>query len=136
MATQTPGQMVMRWVAAYNAHDADAAAALYDVNVINVQMPYGKPIQGRDGMYATYVSLFRAFPDIHVEVRNLVENGPWAAVEWEFTGTMSGDFAGHPPTHSRFTMRGCEVFQVMDGRIHSQRGYWDKGTMFRQLNID
>ncbi len=126
----------MEWVAAYNTHNADAAAALYDVNVTNVQMPYAEPIQGRDGMRATYVSLFRAFPDIHVEVVNLVESDPWVAVEWEFTGTMKGSFAGHPPTHSRFTLRGCELFQVLDGMIHTQRGYWDKATMLGQLRID
>ncbi len=132
---RSPGQVAMMWVDAYNRHDPDAAAALYDENVTNVQLPYGKPVQGREAMRDTYVKVFQAFPDIHVEVENLLEDGPWVAVEWQFHGTMRGEFAGHPPNNSEFKMRGCEVFQVVDGKIHVQRGYWDKETMFSQLGI-
>lgn len=136
---KTPGpsarQVAMMWAAAYNRHDADAAADLYDVNVVNVQMPYGKPIQGRDAMRATYAKIFQAFPDIHVEIGTIIEAAPWVAVEWTFSGTMQGDYAGHPPNQSRFTMRGCELFQVVDGKILTQRGYWDKATMFTQLGL-
>lgn len=135
MPIDAPKQVALKWVAAYNSHNADDAAALYDVNVTNVQMPYGKPVQGREAMHATYVKVFQAFPDIHVQVENLVENDQWVAVEWMFSGTMKGEFAGHPPNNSHFTIRGCELFQVMDGKIHVQRGYWDKATMFSQLNI-
>ena len=135
MPIETPKQVALKWVAAYNSHNADDAAALYDVNVTNVQMPYGKPVQGREAMRATYIKVFQAFPDIHVQVENIVENDQWVAVEWMFSGTMKGEFAGHPPNNSHFTMRGCELFQVMNGKIHTQRGYWDKATMFSQLNI-
>lgn len=136
MTTRTPRQVAAAWAEAYNSHDADAAAALYDANVSNLQLPYGVPVQGREAMRATYVKVFQAFPDICVRVINLVEDGPWVAVEWEFSGTMRGVFAGHPPNNARFTMRGCELFQVVDGAIHAQRGYWDKSTMFSQLNLE
>lgn len=136
VSTQTPKQVAMKWVTAYNNHNPDDAAALYDENVTNVQMPYGKAVQGREAMRTTYVKIFQAFPDIHIQVENLVENGEWVAVEWQFSGTMQGDFAGHPPNHSHFTLRGCELFQVVDGRILAQRGYWDKATMFSQLSIE
>lgn len=136
MSTDTPKQVAMKWVTAYNNHHPDEAAALYDDNVTNVQMPYGKPVHGRAAMHATYVKIFQAFPDIHVQVENMVENDPWVAVEWQFSGTMKGEFAGHPPSNARFVMRGCEVFQVVGGKILTQRGYWDKATMFSQLGID
>lgn len=135
MPIDTPGQVALKWVAAYNNHNADDAASLYDLNASNVQMPYGKPVQGREAMRATFVKVFQAFPDIHVQVENIVEDGQWVAVEWMFSGTMKGEFAGHPPSNSRFTMRGCELFQVTDGKIRVQRGYWDKATMFSQLHI-
>ncbi len=135
MSGSSPREVAMMWAAAYNRHDPDAAAALYDEQVTNVQMPYGKPVQGREAMRATYVNVFRAFPDIHVEIENIVQDGPWVAVEWQFTGTMRGEFAGQPPTHAPFTLRGCELFRVENGRIQTQRGYWDKASMFAQLNL-
>lgn len=135
IASQSPKNIAMMWAAAYNSHDPDAAAALYDANVTNVQMPWEKPVHGREAMRATYVKVFKAFPDIHVEIENVLEDGQWIVVEWRFSGTMRGEFAGHPPNNSQFTMRGCELFRIMDGKIHSQHGYWDKATMFAQLNI-
>lgn len=132
---QSPRNIAMMWAAAYNAHDPDAAAALYDANVTNVQQPWEKPVQGRDAMRATYVKVFQAFPDIHVEIENMLEDGQWVVVEWRFGGTMQGEFAGHPPNNSKFTMRGCELFRIVEGKIHAQRGYWDKATMFAQLNL-
>lgn len=133
--SQSPKNIAMMWAAAYNSHDPDAAAALYDQNVTNVQMPWGKAVQGREAMRATYVKVFQAFPDIRVEIENVLEDGQWVVVEWHFSGTMKGEFAGHPPNNSQFAMRGCEIFQIVDGKILSQRGYWDKATMFTQLNI-
>ncbi len=125
----------MKWVAAYNSHDPEAAAALYDGNATNEQLPWGKPVQGRDAMRATYLKVFQAFPDIRVEAENMVEEGPWVVVAWRFSGTMRGEFAGHAPNNRTFSMRGCEIFEIIDGMIHVQHGYWDKATMFEQLGI-
>ena len=125
----------MKWVAAYNSHDPEAAIALYDEDVTNVQLPWGNPVKGRESMRATYQRVFQAFPDIHIEVENLVIDDPYVVVEWRFTGTMRGEFAGHRANNRAFDMRGCEVFRVIEGRIHTQHGYWDKATMFGQLGI-
>lgn len=135
MPDQTAKQIAMRWVVAYNSHDADAAVELYDENVTNVQLPWGKTVQGREAMRATYLKVFQAFPDICVEVENLLEDGQWVVVEWRFSGTMKGEFAGHLPNERVFNMRGCEIFRIVDGKILVQHGYWDKATMFDQLAI-
>jgi len=131
----TPKEVAQRWVAAYNSHDPDAAAALYDNDVTNDQFPWGKTVTGRDAMRSTYSHIFRAFPDIRVEIENLTEAESRAVVEWRFSGTMKGEFAGFPPTNRSFNLRGCEVFEIVDGRIRLQRGYWDKATLFDQLGI-
>lgn len=136
MSEQTPKQVVMKWLSAYNSHDPDAAAALYHENVTNIQLPWAKPVQGREAMRATYLKVFQAFPDIRVEIDNLLETGPWAVIEWRFSGTMRGEFAGHLPNNRAFNMRGCELFQIVAGKILIQHGYWDKATMFDQLAIN
>jgi ketosteroid isomerase-like protein len=48
---------------------------------------------------------------------------------------MRGEFAGHDPTGSRFTLRGCEFFHVADGKLRLLRGYWDRATWFTQLRL-
>lgn len=136
MSNQSPKETAMRWVAAYNSHDPDAAADLYAEEVTNVQLPWPKPVLGRDAMRTTYLKVFQAFPDIRVEVDNVLEDGLWTVVEWRFSGTMQGEFAGHPPNHRTFNMRGCELFHIVDGKIVVQHGYWDKATMFEQLGLN
>lgn len=134
MSAQSLKEISTKWVAAYNSRDPEAAIALYDEDVTNVQLPWGIP--SRAGMRATYQRIFQAFPDIHIEVENTLVDDPWVVVEWRFTGTMRGEFAGHPANYRNFDMRGCEVFRVIEGKIQTQHGYWDKATMFGQLGID
>jgi len=135
MANQTPKQIAMKWIEAYNSHDPDAVISLYDENVTNTQFPWGKSVQGSEAMRKTYINVFKAFPDIYIEAENIVEESTWAVVEWRFSGTMKGEFAGHAPNNNSFSMQGCEIFQIANGKILIQHGYWDKATMFNQLKI-
>ena len=135
MSSLTPTQVAMKWAEAYNRHDADSVTSLYDEDIINIQLPYEKSVEGRATMLLTYQNIFKAFPDIHLQIENIIEGENSVAVEWLFSGTMKGAFAGHAPNSKTFKMRGCEIFQVANGKILIQHGYWDKTTMFDQLGI-
>ena len=52
-------------------------------------------------------------------VENLLEDGDWAVMEWR-------DPKG---------LRGCGFFQVRDGQIRLQRGYFDQLSFFRQQGL-
>lgn len=132
----TPKSIALKWQSAYNRPDPEQAVALYDENVTNVQLPWGKAVQGREAMRATYEKLFQAFPDIRLEIENFVENNDWVAVEWRISGTMRGEFSGQPPNGRRFAMKGCELLHVVNAKIKSQHGYWDKATLLGQLGIE
>ena len=135
MTNETPLQIATRWIDAYNSHEPDTIIALYDENAKNTQLPWGKTIEGREAMRSTFVNVFQAFPDIHLESENLIEQDSWVVIEWRFGGTMKGKFAGHAPNGNKFSMNGCEIFKIVDGKIKIQRGYWDKTTMFEQLQL-
>ena len=59
----SPLTMVGASVAAFNARDAQAAAALYHDNGTNWQVAAGDPIIGRQAVLQELLSFFRAFPD-------------------------------------------------------------------------
>jgi len=131
----TPRQVVTLWAAAFNRHDAAAAAALYHDDATNIQVPWGEPVRGRQAMLDALTAILRAFPDSYTQVEHIFEDGEWAIMEWSFGGTFHGEFAGQAPTGRSFTLRGCEFFHVTDGKIRVQRGYWDKATWFSQLGL-
>ena len=56
-------------------------------------------------------------------------------VGWWRNFSSRGEFAGHGSTGRSFTLRGCRLFHVVDGKILFQRGYWDKAAWFGQLGI-
>lgn len=135
MVNKSPKQIAMEWMEAYNGHNPEIAASLYDENAINFQCPWNKSVSGREAIRNTYMNVFKAFPDIHLKVENIVIQVPLVVVEWRFSGTMKGEFSGQAPSSNSFSMQGCEIFQISNGKILIQRGYWDKATMFSQLKI-
>ena len=75
-------------------------------------------MRGREAIRAMFAAGFAA-AEMTCIVENLLEDGEWAMLEWR-------DPLG---------LRGCGFFQVVDGRIVFQRGYWDKLTFLRQQGL-
>lgn len=106
----SPRGVVRRWVAAFNAADPDALAALYHDDATNHQVAIGS-VQGRAAIRERFVEEFAAASMECVPV-NLFEDGEWAILEWKDPKDRLG----------------CGFFHVIDGRIALQRGYWDSAT--------
>lgn len=132
---QSPRELVMSWVAAFNARDADAAAALYSEHAVNTQFAAGPPVVGRAQMRAELCDFFAAFPDITTHPIALYSDGEWAIVEWIGTGTWRGIFLGRQASGRSYTLHGCGFFRVVNGLIVEQRGYWDRATWFGQIGL-
>ena len=113
----TPKQVVKAWVEAFNRADADALAAFYAEEAVNHQVAES-PVEGRAAIHAMFEREF-ANADMVCIPENIFEDGDWAILEWR-------DPKG---------LRGCGFFQVRDGRIQFQRGYWDKLSFLRLHNL-
>lgn len=109
----TPRELVRSWVEAFNRGDVDALAAFYTEDAINHQVAES-PVSGRAAIRTMFATGFAA-ATMHCIPENLFEDGDWAILEWR------------DPTG----LRGCGFFQVVDGRIAFQRGYWDKLSFLR-----
>src|SRR5215813_8284592 len=95
------------WVERFNAGDAAGISALYAEDAVNHQIPL-EPVVGRTAIEEFHRETF-AGGSLTCTPINLVVDGEWAALEWV-------DPDG---------FRGCGFFQVVDGMIVHQRGYWD-----------
>ena len=108
-----PKELLEQWVDAFNRGDTDALASLYASDAINHQVAE-EPVIGREAIRAMFVQEFARATMVCI-VENMFEDGEWAILEWR-------DPLG---------LRGCGFFQVRDGAIVFQRGYWDKLTFLR-----
>lgn len=113
----TPRKLVEHWVELFNQGDAEALAQLYAIEAINHQVNQD-PVSGRDAIGAMFANEF-ASADMTCIIENLFSDGDWAILEW-------CDPLG---------LRGCGFFQIKDGLIVFQHGYWDRLSFLRMHNL-
>jgi steroid delta-isomerase-like uncharacterized protein len=58
-----------------------------------------------------------AFPDLHVEVHDLIADEDWVAARSTLTGTHQGDFFAIPATGLQVTMKAINIYRLAGGRI-------------------
>ncbi|MEO1299857.1 MAG: ester cyclase [Cyanobacteria bacterium J06636_16] len=64
------------------------------------------------------------FPDLHVEVNEILAKNEIAAVRPTFTGTHKDTFFGLAATNKIITFEAMEFFRIVDGLIIESWGNW------------
>ena len=72
---------------------------------------------GRDGMKPLLAGFVAAFPDLKINLREIVGVPGRVAVRAEITGTHDGEWFGVAPTHRGFVLPIHEFHRVEDGRV-------------------
>ncbi len=80
-------------------------------------------------------TMFQAFPDIHIEIEELIGSGDHVVSRVRLTGTHKGTFAGVPATNKKATWHACNVVRIKDGKAISGRVYADNVSLMRQLGV-
>jgi ketosteroid isomerase-like protein len=109
---------MMLWEKYFNERDAEKLAQLYHEQASALQIAIGLPLLGRRAILEDSRQFFGNIPDNFTTVFNRIESGTWVAIEWTGGGTFV-------PTGKKFEFRGCGFFEIVDGLIKTQRGYWD-----------
>lgn len=107
----TTRDTIENWVEKFNAADAEGISALYADDAVNHQIAL-QPVVGRAAIEEFHRDAFAGGP-LTCTAINLVVDGEWGALEW-----IDPD-----------GFRGCGFFQIRDGLIVHQRGYWDSGQL-------
>ena len=126
---------------AFNRHDADGFASVYAEDVVVYDPQYPEPMRGREAVRQDMVAFVRTFPDLHVEVHAILQDGPTYAYEGTMTGTHQGPLATPdggeiPATHKRVEMRFGLFAQLnREQKIAEERRYYDLAGLLAQLGI-
>ncbi|QKX06036.1 nuclear transport factor 2 family protein [Aquimarina sp. TRL1] len=113
----TPRELIEKWIEIFNEGNADKIMELYHTDAINHQVA-NPPVKGKKAIGAMFAAEFSTADMTCIPI-NIFEDGDWAILEWK-------DPLG---------LRGCGFFQVMDGKIKFQRGYWDKLSFLKMHNL-
>jgi steroid delta-isomerase-like uncharacterized protein len=80
-------------------------------------------------------ALLDAFPDLKLELLDVMEEGDRVAIRWRADGTHSGDGLGFPASGRVFGFVGSTWWRLEGDRICEGRDFWDQGAMREALTL-
>jgi steroid delta-isomerase-like uncharacterized protein len=94
-----------------------------------------QPCHGKEEMRDFMAIFYRGFPDLRIEIRNVIAEGSLVAAEYDLLGTHTGTFLEHPPTGRAFRIPALSVYEH-DGHLFTRETvYYDSASLFGQLGL-
>jgi steroid delta-isomerase-like uncharacterized protein len=91
--------------------------------------------QGVEASKQFFGMLFQAFPDLRVEVHDVIAEGELAAARVTYSGTHEGEFIGITATGRQTRISGVDFFRMQDGRQAEHWGGPDMASLLQQLGV-
>ena len=112
-----PVDVLEQWIERFNAGDVDGLMELYAEDAVNHQI-VTDPLVGRDNIRRLFETEF-ARAEMTCIPEKIHDAGDWVILEWSDPKGLCG----------------CGFFNIVDGKIRFQRGYFDQLSFFRQQGI-
>src|SRR6476620_5686804 len=114
---------------------AEATAAEGTITIVGS----GDTFEGPEGSREYNTMWAKGFPDGTVTVDRVIESGDYVVVEFTGRGTHTGTLATSmgeiPATGRSLTLQLCDVMEFKNGKVHSQKTYFDTGSLMAQLGL-
>lgn len=90
---------------------------------------------GREGFKQALAAFFRAFPDNHNHVEDMIAEGDRVTVRGHLTATHQGEFMGIAPTGKQVQVQYIDIWVVENGKITGNWVQMDFLGMLQQLGV-
>ncbi|HEX6506061.1 MAG TPA: ester cyclase [Chloroflexota bacterium] len=127
--------VVLRWAELFSTGDPTTATEVFACDLHDHRFPPIGDIEGIEGETRFIASIRTAFPDLRVEIEDMVAEGDRVAARVTHRGTHGGSFLGVPPTGRLVTYEGTVIFRIADGRIADRWGTVDLFGILLQLGV-
>ena len=95
----------------------------------------GEKLCGPDGLTALFASYRSAFPDLALEIDDLLVTEDATVMAFTLTGTHRGDLLGISATGRRIRVNGMVRSRFRDGKISEEWEILDQLSLFEQLGV-
>ena len=127
--------VILKHIDAVNAHDNDAEPWAADAELV---APGGQA-NGRDAVLGFLGVFHEAFPDIRLEIKQLVTDGSAAAAEGTLKGTHTGVLhtpnGDVPPTGQAVELRWAAIYATDGDTLKSEHLFFDQMDFLGQLGL-
>jgi steroid delta-isomerase-like uncharacterized protein len=126
--------LLQQWVAAWNAHDAQAIAALYTPDAVYEDVPSNTA--STNGDVAGFLGpFFAVVADVQLTPQHGVATADWAVLEYDFAATNNGFIPGAAAQGKSFSVRIATIFALRGDKIQRSSDYYDAATILAQLGM-
>ena len=138
-AQETPNKATFRQLTeAMNTGDRDLMSKAIDAAyapdaLIHTPMPV--QATGSQAIKEVFATLRRAYPDLHIAIEDLIEEGDKVVARQTVTGTHQGEYMGLPPTGKSVTYNEIFIFRFVNGRVAETWGVADVLSLMKQLVV-
>lgn len=87
----------------------------------------------KEGIKRFFAMLRSAFPDLRLEVREMLADGDLVSVRAIATGTHQGDFLGLSSSGKHIEVQVFDILRLRDGQVAEHWGVLDAMAMMQQL---
>ncbi len=119
---------------AINRNDLDALDEMVASDVTDHDPAPGQG-PGLEGVKDYFSWLHAAFPDVHMDVEDMIAEGDKVVARISVSGTHQGEFMGIAPTGNRVTITGIDILRITDGKVVEHWGKFDDLGMMQQLGV-
>ena len=127
--------MIHDLLEAVNAHDLARVAQFHAVDYEGLDVSRATRKQGREGLCEELDEWWRAFPDLHFAVQDVVAQPGRLAFLWTAEGTHEGAFMRVPPTGRRIEVCGVSLLTLQDGKVARGLYLWDMAGLLRSMKL-
>jgi len=107
-------------------------------DIVHPQYQYSSPdsqLTGIDELKAFIQGFRSAFPDLNLEIDNLIACGEQTSTGFTLRGTHEGDFMGIPATHKPVEVQGIVMTKFKDNKIIEDWEILDNLSFLQQLGV-
>ena len=128
---------VMRRILIEMVNQGDLALAEELIAPDYVYRSPGSPeLHGPDGMRDLVLSYRNAFPDLQLEIQEMIAEGDKVVTLYTIHGTHQGDLEGIPPTGKQMATPAIIISTFRDGKLAEEYEVIDTLDMLTQLGVN
>jgi steroid delta-isomerase-like uncharacterized protein len=133
MMTNT--ELLQEWANLWSSNNADAFLSLFTENCHYEDVAFGLMKEGKMQLKDFFTVTRTAIPNLKISVQSCFASEKNGVIEWLMSGTQEGEFHDIPATHKAIQVRGITWVELEDGKIKTNRDYYNLLTVLKQIGI-
>ena len=142
MSLEENKAIVHRFVEAYNKHFhldsvdefAQALSDSFDEFMAPDYFDHTNQV-GPEGLKQLFAMAFKAFPDYHETIEDIIAEGDKVWIRIKATGTNTGEWMGLAPTGKKITAKNIDIYRIENGKLVEYWSVHDQLDFLKQLDL-